>query len=287
MARRILRPFAENGDRTAIDDDTQSSGIVNYQQGYPARYSLNPATDPTALRLSRARHNQLWHDLSSNTKEWQEQFAPSFITAAANGGVAFSYPLGMVVYDPDNLGYRRSTVANNTAVVTDNASWEDHDFSSSEFISQIVRAVKLNGFSTVSTSPVAVPGLSVTLTLADSASDIRIQGSVNIASSAGNLPIFLHLYRDAAPAIQGDVDGNRTRCIASSTITPSVSSSETGMENVSFDVSDTPGGVGPYTYQIYVQMAGGTGSVNRSAINVDSAPYPAGVSSIVVTEERP
>ncbi len=129
MARRILRAFAENGDRTAIDDDTQSSGIVNYQQGYPARYSLNPASDPAALRLSRARHNQLWHDLSSNIKEWQEQFAPSFITAEANGGTAFSYPLGIVVYDPDNSNYRRSTVANNTAEVTDNGSWEDYDFS--------------------------------------------------------------------------------------------------------------------------------------------------------------
>lgn len=128
MARRILRAFAENGDRTEVDNDTQSSGIVNYQQGYPPRYQLNPETDPTALRINRGRHNQLWHDLSSNIKEWQEQLAPNFITAAANGGTAFSYPLGMVVWD--GAGYRRSTSANNTADVTDNANWEDYNFSS-------------------------------------------------------------------------------------------------------------------------------------------------------------
>ena len=126
MARRILRPFAESGDRTAIADDTEASGLVSYEQGYPPRYELNPETDPSALRINRARYNQLGHDVSDNIKEWQEQLAPNFITTASNGGTAFSYALGMVVWD--GTGYRRSTSAANTADVTDNANWEDYDF---------------------------------------------------------------------------------------------------------------------------------------------------------------
>lgn len=127
MARRIINPFAENGDRTAVADSTQSNGVVSYEQGYGPQYSLNPATDPSSRRIGRDPHNQIFHDLSSNIKEWQEQLAPNFITAANNGGTAFSYPLGMVVWD--GTGYRRSTSANNTAVVTDDANWEDYDFS--------------------------------------------------------------------------------------------------------------------------------------------------------------
>lgn len=126
MAKRILIPFADSGDRSPVSDDTQSSGEVSYQQGYTPSYSLNPATDASARRLNRDRYNQIQHDITDNIKEWQEQLAPNFITAAVNGGAAFSYPLGMIVFD--GTGYRRSLVANNTADVSDDSQWSDYDF---------------------------------------------------------------------------------------------------------------------------------------------------------------
>ena len=133
MAKRILRAWAENGDRSPVPDDTQSGGSVSYQQGFGAQYELNPASDPSARRINRGRFNQVRHDITDNIKEWQERLAPNFITSAANGGTAFSYALGMVVYDPDNSKYRRSTSANNTANVTDDDNWEDYDFSAGGF----------------------------------------------------------------------------------------------------------------------------------------------------------
>lgn len=132
MAKRFIRVFAENGDRSAVSDDTQSSGELSYQQGYGPQYALNPATDPSSRRINRERYNQVLNDITDNLREWQEQLAPDFITPTANGGTAFSYGLGMVVYDPNNSEYRRSTSANNTANVTDDNNWEDYDFSGSE-----------------------------------------------------------------------------------------------------------------------------------------------------------
>lgn len=127
MAKTIVTPFASSGDRTAVPDTTQSNGAVNYADGYGPQYSEDITTSPTARRIDRDPFNQLGFDTTSNIQEWQRQFAPDFIPEASNGGTAVSYPLGMIVWD--GAGYRRSRVANNTAVVTDNTNWEDYDFS--------------------------------------------------------------------------------------------------------------------------------------------------------------
>jgi hypothetical protein len=123
MSKRIRFPFAENGQRTAIQDVTQPSGIVNYQDGYPAAYSLDIVTDPTARRVNRDRFNQLMFDITSNIKEWQEQSFPAYIQPSSNGGVNYAYPKGMTVRF--NGGYRISLVDNNDTQPDNASNWAD------------------------------------------------------------------------------------------------------------------------------------------------------------------
>lgn len=124
MGRSIRFAFGASGDREAINDETQSSGIISYQQGYPPLYEADPETDPNAIRLSRSRFNQLMHDVTDNIRDWQRGLFPDYITPAENGGAPVSYPLGMVVNF--NGVYRESTSANNTAAPSDNANWSDY-----------------------------------------------------------------------------------------------------------------------------------------------------------------
>lgn len=123
MSKRIRFPFAENGDRTAIQDVTQPSGIINYQDGYPAAYSLDIVTDPTARRVNRDRFNQLMFDITSNIKEWQEQSFPDYIQPSSNGGVNYAYPKGMTVRF--NGGYRISLVDGNDTQPDNASNWAD------------------------------------------------------------------------------------------------------------------------------------------------------------------
>lgn len=122
MARRIRTPFAENGDRTAIQDVPPADGTVNYETGYTPQYSLDIVSDPTARRVNRDRFNQLMHDITSNIQEWQNQLFPSYVPPTSNGNTALSYSRGMIV--TFNNTARVSLVDNNTTQ-PDSSSWAD------------------------------------------------------------------------------------------------------------------------------------------------------------------
>lgn len=102
MAKRFITPFAEAGDRAEISNEPIGSD-VNMQTGYPAEYEADPISDPNARFVERDKTNQLFNDITANIKEWQENTYPAFITAANNGGTAFSYKKGdRVSYNGDN-----------------------------------------------------------------------------------------------------------------------------------------------------------------------------------------
>ena len=123
MAKHFLNEFAKNGDRVAIQDDSQADGLVSYESGYTPQYSLDLRSDPTARRLSRDRFNQLNYDVTSNIKEWQEQLYPAFITSAENGGVPFAYRKGVIV--DYNGEFKESLVNDNVDLPSVAASWGD------------------------------------------------------------------------------------------------------------------------------------------------------------------
>lgn len=123
MARRIRTAFAENGDRTAIQDVPPADGTVNYDTGYTPQYSLDIVSDPTARRVNRDRFNQLMHDITSNVQEWQNQLFPAYVPPTSNGNVPLAYAQGMIVVF--NGTSRISLVDNNTTQPDNNSNWAD------------------------------------------------------------------------------------------------------------------------------------------------------------------
>ena len=125
MAKYIKTPFAENGDLTAIPDDSQIDGSVSYNAGWGYKYELDPATDANAKRLERQKHNQVFNDVTSNIKEWQEQTFPNWI-ADVGSGTPFAYSKGTIVTYTDSKKYV-SLIDNNTQVPT-GINWLEVDF---------------------------------------------------------------------------------------------------------------------------------------------------------------
>lgn len=98
MTKFYQQPFAASGDTgTAIPEAVQPSGSVSYAQGFGPDYSREQGVDPLAKDVPRDVTNQLFKDATDNLAFWQRNGAPEWITAAQNGGVAFSYGRGAIV----------------------------------------------------------------------------------------------------------------------------------------------------------------------------------------------
>lgn len=115
----IKIPFASSGDKTS-PPATDSGGGVNYTQGYPSAYSLDPATNPSAKRIERELMNGLFNDLSTAVNEVQVNGVAPFITTSDNGGSPFAYGVGAIVIYQGNT--YMSLVAGNTATPPTNGS---------------------------------------------------------------------------------------------------------------------------------------------------------------------
>lgn len=111
MAHYFRLPFAENGDKTALPDETPNSA-VSYSTGYTQDYQRDPRTDPMARRPERDMFNQLMFDVTDTLKELYETGVPPFITAANNGGTAFNYPIRARVLLSGRV-YENTTANNN------------------------------------------------------------------------------------------------------------------------------------------------------------------------------
>ena len=122
MTTYIRTPFAENGDKTSVPQ-TDAAGNVNWSSGYPAGYSKDPATDPSAKRIEREEFNDVLNVVSKAIREIQMSGVATFINSADNGGVAFPYGLGAVV-SYNNKVYQ-SLKANNSSLPTVAADWAE------------------------------------------------------------------------------------------------------------------------------------------------------------------
>jgi hypothetical protein len=110
MTDYIRTPFALNGDQSVVPQ-TDGSGAVNFDQGYPIKYSQDPNT--TGLSLDRANMNYLFWLLSQAVQQYQQHGFPDFITSVQNGGVPFPYAKDAVVLFGGVL-YQSKIVANTT-----------------------------------------------------------------------------------------------------------------------------------------------------------------------------
>lgn len=124
MAKRIITPFAEQGDKDIISESPIGLD-VNWQTGYPQSYEEDPGTPENpnldARFVERDKTNQLLNDITSNIKEWQESAYPDFILPSNNGGIPFPYRKGAVV--SYNGLYYISLNGSNTTIPTSN-NWD-------------------------------------------------------------------------------------------------------------------------------------------------------------------
>lgn len=127
----FLTPFANSGDKTAVPDTVQPSGVVSYPSGWGFDYQRTLGTDPAAKPVNRQAMNQLGYDLTLGIGALQRKAFPEFITAANNGGTSFPYGAGVVVMF-DSAGVFSpwvSLVTANTATPgTDPAKWQPFVF---------------------------------------------------------------------------------------------------------------------------------------------------------------
>lgn len=125
MAMRFIRKiFASSGDLTPVSDDTELSGVVSYEEGYGTDYELEQS-DPGKKNIERGRLNQILNDITGNTRLWQTQGFPEFVTAAMNGGDPFPYAKYMIVRHNGHsgVGYYVSLIDDNTTDPTNAATW--------------------------------------------------------------------------------------------------------------------------------------------------------------------
>lgn len=120
MLKFFRLPFATSGDKTAVPDAADPSGLVSYTTGYTFDYQRQK-TDPAAKDIERDKMNEIFFDITNAIAEIQGQGVPDFITSALNGGSAYSYPIAAVVRYSNDLYV--SLVAANTALPSDATKW--------------------------------------------------------------------------------------------------------------------------------------------------------------------
>lgn len=90
MPKYFPNPFAVNGDKTAVPDDTDPNGYVSYDTGYTFDYERDPdpVVDPLTKDIERDKMNQLFFDITDNIKHLQDTGGvPEWSSVrAANGG---------------------------------------------------------------------------------------------------------------------------------------------------------------------------------------------------------
>ena len=124
--------FATSGSRATVPDAIQSDGTVSYTQGYGPDYTLDPATNPSALYIEENKFNQLLYDVTSALQQLQQFSVPPFITTAMNNGTPFSYAKDVrVIYS----GVIYQSLINSNTDTPPSANWAVADITSSASIS--------------------------------------------------------------------------------------------------------------------------------------------------------
>ena len=145
---------------------------------------------------------------------------------------------------------------------------------------QVLNTMKLDTFSSSSTSAVDITGLSVTITPTSASSKIMVFVTVSGTGQSGNnIPMF-RLLRDSTNLIVPTSSGSR------STGFGSMYAAETSTLNTTaINYLDSPSSTSALVYKVQ-GFAAGSGSfvVNRASTDTDAAALPRTTSSITVME---
>ena len=148
-------------------------------------------------------------------------------------------------------------------------------------VKQIVFANKTDTFSTASTSFTDLTGMSVSLTPTSASSKVALFAMVNVGGNAA-LFAFFKFLRDSTDILIGNTAGSRLR--VNSVSTPAGLGQ---MMPATLLAIDSPGDTSAHTYKVQMAVGSGTGYVNRSGTDSDSATWPRAASMIIAMEYRP
>jgi hypothetical protein len=152
-------------------------------------------------------------------------------------------------------------------------------------VAQVLSTLKTDTFSTTSTSPVTITGLSQSITPSATSSKILIMVSLaaGISNADGNLGLFA-LSGGNTATYTGDAASNRKRTVhwvrrPGDGATPAATNM--AMTLVYYDSPNTTSAV---TYNATAWVNGGTAFVNRSGVDSDDASWARSASTITVME---
>ena len=144
-------------------------------------------------------------------------------------------------------------------------------------ILQVVQGTpKTDTFSTTSSTPVDITGLSVTITPSSTNSKILVYAGVNCGSSSSF--VGLYLVRDSTYIFQGDTSGSKDRVSINFMTDNNRPSAQTLM------FLDEPATTSATTYKMQITTNSTTSWVNRASNEADSAAYMRGASNMIAIE---
>jgi hypothetical protein len=197
------------------------------------------------------------------------------VTPNASGTANFT------IASPATNTDRTLTLPDNTGTILTSASSVASSQLPTGSVLQVLQATKTDAFSTTSTSPVDITGLSVTITPSSSSNKILVSystvGSINGDIAHG----YFNMVRGATAIFKADVAGSRTSAT-------SVLNQPNGGQMLCYSQTylDSPATTSATTYKLQLNSSNGNAIyVNRSARDFDSAAYDGrAVSSFTVME---
>ena len=146
-------------------------------------------------------------------------------------------------------------------------------------ILQVVQTVKLDTFSTTSTSDVDVTGFSVAITPSSSSNKVLV--TVHLALSSQGMFVYGILRRGSTQIGEADGASNRIRPTFMS-----FNSNEGTVEHQSFTFLDSPNTTSATTYKMQIRCAtSGNAVVNKTYRDTDTVDYDPRVSSTITAME--
>jgi hypothetical protein len=145
---------------------------------------------------------------------------------------------------------------------------------------QVLNTMKLDTFSSSSTTAVDVTGLSVTITPSSATSKVMVFVTVSgTGQSANNIPMF-RLLRDSTNLIVPSSSGSRSAGFGSM-----YAAEVSTINTTTINYLDSPASTSALVYKVQ-GFAAGSGSfvVNRASTDTDVSAYPRTASSITVME---
>ena len=145
---------------------------------------------------------------------------------------------------------------------------------------QVVSTTKSDTFSSSATAYTDITGLSLSITPTSASSRILIVANLSTVEPTTN-NLYLRFVRDSTPIAVGNAAGSRIQATGGFRY-PTSDTGGIGAVGMSF--VDSPSTTSATIYKIQMGLQGGTGYVNRSGDDSDSAGRGRYVSTITVME---